>query len=251
MGRCQSMEDFSIVGEFDVTQIYCSKDAYDAAMELNERALKLEESDKEFFKNASCIIGFLNVESLRAHQVHLRKEQEFLQSDIFVAAETWLYPGEKIEIPSHASHLLSNGRGKGLASFTKGHSKMIETIEKDEYSMMKMELDKKFFIFMYISKNAKSSEYIHDIDALLKNTSNSPTALIGDVNWNYAQKSHPMKKFMQDNKFEQIIEKPTHIGGNIIDHVYVNPKMKDLSVQILQKPVPFSDHYALYLKINK
>ena len=250
MGRCQSMEDFTIVGEFDVTQIYCSKDAYEAKVELDERALKCEELEKEFFKDAPSLIGFLNVQSLRAHQIHLRKEQEFLQCDIFAVAETWLYPGEKIEI-SDASHFLSNGRGKGLASFSKGYSKMMETIEKDEYSMMKMELDEKFFIFVYISKTAKSSEYIHDIDALLKNTSNSPTALIGDVNWHFAQKSHPMKKFMQDNKFEQIIERPTHIRGNIIDHVYINPKMKDLSMQILQKPVPFSDHYALYLKINK
>ena len=251
MGRCQSMEDFSIVGEFDVTQIYCSKDAHDAAVELDERALKCEELEKEFFKNSPCVIGFLNIESLRAHQIHLRRDQDFLQSDIFVVAETWLYPGEKIEIPSHASHLLSNGRGKGLASFTKGHSKMIETFQKDDYSMMKMEVDNKFFIFVYISKTANSSQYICDIEALLKNTSNSPTALIGDVNWHFSQQSHPMKKFMQDNKFEQLIEKPTHIGGNIIDHLYVNPQMKDLSVQILQKPVPYSDHYALYLKINQ
>ena len=251
MGRCQSIEDFSIVGEFDVTQIYCSKGAYDAAVELDERALKCEELEKEFFKDASCLIGFVNIESLRAHQIHLRRDQEFKQCDIFAVAETWLYPGEHIEMPSNASHLLSNGRG-GLASFSKGHSKMMETIQKDDYSMMKMELDNKNFIFVYISKTANSSEYIHDIDALLKNTSNSPTALIGDVNWHFAQQSqHPMKKFMQDNKFEQLIEKPTHIGGNIIDHVYVNPQMKDLNVQTLQKPVPYSDHYALYLKINQ
>ena len=251
MGRCQSIEDFSIVGEFDVTQIYCSKDADDAAVELAEKALKCEELEKEFFKDASCLIGFVNIESLRAHQIHLRRDQEFLQCDIFALAETWLYPGEEIKIPSNASHFLSNGRGKGLASFTKGHSNMMETIQKDDYSMMKMQLGNKFFIFVYISKTANSSEYIHDIDALLKNTSNSPTALIGDVNWHFSQLSHPMKKFMQDNYFEQLIENPTHIGGNIIDHVYVNPQMKDLNVKILQKPVPYSDHYALYVKINQ
>ena len=73
---------------------------------------------------------------------------------------------------------------------------------------------------------------------------------IGFVNWHFPQQSHPMKKFMQDNYFEQLIENPTHIGGNIIDHVYVNSQMKELNVQILQKPVPYSDHYALYVKIN-
>ena len=59
-----------------------------------------------------------------------------------------------------------------------------------------------------------------------------------------------MKKFMQANNFEQLIKNPTHIGGNIIDHAYVNSQMKELNVQILQKPVPYSDHYALYVKIN-
>ena len=61
---------------------------------------------------------------------------------------------------------------------------------------------------------------------------------------------HPMKKFMKERNLMQLIEKPTHIDGNIIDHVYINPKMEDLNVEIFQKPVPYSDHYALFLKIN-
>ena len=55
---------------------------------------------------------------------------------------------------------------------------------------------------------------------------------------------------MKERNLLQLIEKPTHINGNIIDHVYINPKMEDLNVEIFQKPVPYSDHYALFLKIN-
>ena len=73
---------------------------------------------------------------------------------------------------------------------------------------------------------------------------------IDDVNRHFSQQSHHMKKFMQDNNFEQLIKNTTHIGGNIIDHVYVNSQMKELNVQIFQKPVPYSDYYALYVKIN-
>ena len=83
-----------------------------------------------------------------------------------------------------------------------------------------------------------------------QDTSEIPTVLIGDVNWHYMQQFHPMKKFMKERNFMQLIEKPTHIDGNTIDHVYINPKMKDLNVEIFQKPVPYSDHYALFLKIN-
>ena len=195
------------------------------------------------------MIGFINIESFRPHLPHLMQDEQFLKCAIIGLAETWLYPGEELDTSPYQNHYISDGRGKGLATLTKHHPTLIEPVKKDHYSMMKIQIDNKFIIFVYISKTANHSEYINDIERLLQNTDNFPTVLIGDVNWHYKQQSHPMKKYMLDKNFEQLVQKPTHDDGNIIDHVYINQLMKDMNVQIFQKPVIYSDHYALFMKI--
>ena len=197
----------------------------------------------------STIIGFMNIESLRAHLPHLMQDEQFLKCDVIGLAETWLYTGEELPTAPFESHYINNGRGKGLATLTRHHLNLIESIKKNLYSMMKIQIENKFIIFVYISKTANPTEYINDIETLLQNTDNFPTVLIGDVNWHYKQQSHPMKKYMLDKNYEQLVQKPTHDDGNIIDHVYINQLMKDMNVQIFQKPVIYSDHYALFMKI--
>ena len=112
--------------------------------------------------------------------------------------------------------------------------------------MIKLQINNKNIIFVYISKEARPEEYLKDIEILI-GTSNSPTILIGDVNWNFF-KSSKMKKFMEDKNFTQLIQNPTH-EDNLIDHVYINQQMQDLNVQTHQCPIYYSDHHALFIKI--
>ena len=107
----------------------------------------------------------------------------------------------------------------------------------------------KIIIFVYISKEATSADYIRDIEKFIGN-SKYPTVLIGDVNWKASQQSHPMNKFMSSKNYTQLVQESTHIHGNIIDHVYVNPSMKVMNVQVFVDPLYYiSDHAALFVKI--
>ena len=246
LGRCQRMEDIDIVGKFDESQIKCSPAAYKETLELNKRADELIEIERGFFKDANFLIGFVNIRSLRLHLPHLMQDEDFMQCDAIGLAETWLHPGENFEATPYFTHSINNGRGKGLASLTKNQPDLIDDIDKELYSMIKLQINNKNIIFVYISKEARPEEYLKDIEILI-GTSNSPTILIGDVNWNFF-KSSKMKKFMEDKNFTQLIQNPTH-EDNLIDHVYINQQMQDFNVQTHQCPIYYSDHHALFIKI--
>ena len=249
LGRCQVMDDLLIAGEFDPKQIRCSIEAKIESNKLNERALKLEECEKSFFNDKSFLIGYINIRSLRPHLQLLLQEENMLQCDIIGLGETWLNSNDEVEVPSFFSACVNNGRGKGIASLTKEQPKMKEEINEQFYSMIKFQIGNKIIIFVYISKEANSGDYIKDIENLIAN-SNYPTVLIGDVNWKATQQSHPMYKFMTSKNFTQLVQEPTHIHGNTIDHVYVNTPMKALNVQVYVEPLYYiSDHVALFVKI--
>ena len=216
---------------------------------LDEIALKLEECEKSFFNDASFLIGYINIRSLKPHLQLLLQEQNMMQCDAIGLGETWLNQNDNLEVPPFFSTSVNNGRGKGVASLTKEQTKMKEVINEQFHSMIKLQMGNKIIIFVYISKEAISANYIKDIEKLIGN-SNYPTVLIGDVNWKGIQQSHPMNKFMTSKNFTQLIQEPTHIHGNTIDHVYVNPSMKDMNVQVYVDPLYYiSDHAALFVKI--
>ena len=174
MGRCKSIEDIKIVGIFDEKQIFCSEDALKASIELQERALKCQEDENQFFKDASFIVGFVNISSLRAHYAHLMQDNDFINCKVIGLAETWLHPGEKIHTIPYEGHFISTGRGKGLATLTKDHAEQIEKIKNVEYSMMKIKVENMCIIFVYISKTATHSGYLKDVDGLLQGGIHKP-----------------------------------------------------------------------------
>ena len=174
MGRCKSIQDIKIVGIFDEKQIFCSEEALEASIELQERALKCQDDENQFFKDASFIVGFVNISSLRAHHAHLMQDNDFMNCKVIGLAETWLHPGEVIDTIPYESYLINAGRGKGLATLTKDHSQRTETIKNFEYSMMKINVENVYIIYAYISKTATPYEYLKDVDGLLQGGIHKP-----------------------------------------------------------------------------
>ena len=104
-----------------------------------------------------------------------------MQCDAIGLGETWLDPNDNLEVPPYFSTSVNNGRGKGVASLTKQIPEMRQEINEQFYSMIKLQISNNIIIFVYISKEASSRDYIKDIDKLIGN-SNYPSVLIGDVN---------------------------------------------------------------------
>ena len=158
-------------------------------------------------------------------------------------------------------YFANNVERKGLASFYKEQPIFKNRVIQPTYTLIRMivivprnkgkdpfdELIQ--IIFTYIHGSAKYEEYIRHIDKWINEPPYYPTAIIGDMNWHYPT-IHPMKRYMLNNGFQQLIEKPTHDEGHTLDHIYVNAKLTDMKIEIFQKPVHFSDHDVVFLKLN-
>ena len=100
---------------------------------------------------------------------------------------------------------------------------------------------------MYLSKDANYQTAKLKIRPLL--TKELPTIICGDMNFHYCEKSHTMKDYLEDLEFKQMIEEITHDGGHLLDQVYVYPPQLLSEEDVATKPLYFSDHDALFLKL--
>ena len=61
-------------------------------------------------------------------------------------------------------------------------------------------------------------------------------------NIDYIDEDHQMIQFLKEYGFYQLIEKPTHIQGGLIDHTYVNKVLMQKDPFTSQRSVTYSDH---------
>ncbi len=75
-------------------------------------------------------------------------------------------------------------------------------------------------------------------------------AIIGDVNLDYNEKqNHQFIKYLEERNFKQIIKKPTHEKGGLIDHIYINKSLQEKKSFSSQRSVYYSDHDCITLHI--
>ena len=75
-------------------------------------------------------------------------------------------------------------------------------------------------------------------------------AVIGDVNIDYIDdEDHEMIQFLKGHGFTQLIQKPTHVQGGLIDHIYVNKVLSQRNPFTSQRSVTYSDHDKIVLHI--
>ena len=150
-----------------------------------------------------------------------------------------------------SGYFANNFERKGLASFYKTPPDHLEKVVMPTYTLIKMQVhfcQRIQIIYAYLHDSAKFDDYIRPIRSWTDNCE-YPTAVIGDMNFHYPE-NHQMKTYMENNGFEQLIKKPTHDMGHILDHIYVNDYLSDMGVEIFQKPVHFTDHDVIFLKIK-
>ena len=76
--------------------------------------------------------------------------------------------------------------------------------------------------------------------------------ILGDFNFCYLDgKSNKFCKDLETSNFKQLIEEPTHLGGNILDHAYLRDIDGDLHCTVLLNSKYYTDHKAVALVIEK
>ena len=100
-------------------------------------------------------------------------------------------------------------------------------------------------INIYRSVGASSDKFIKDLEKIFDST--KVTYLLGDFNLCFkTENNHPIIKKISHLGFEQKVEHATHIGGRLIDHIYIfSPCNHDMLVKVQQQSPYFSDHDIL------
>ena len=78
-----------------------------------------------------------------------------------------------------------------------------------------------------------------------------PLMIIGDFNYCFIENSsNSTKKYLQDNKFTQLVKEPTHIEGNLLDQAHVRDirRVHKYSAKLHSKY--FTDHKAISVLVK-
>ena len=251
LGRCEILSDIFIAGKFVKTGIRSNTLAKHQMQEIDkafDEKLKLEH---ESFEN-NTTISYLNVRSIKSLNNHIEdvsKEPYLMNSTIFCLGETWLSEGEQRTIEGFHDYYNSNGRGKGLAIYSKERLDTLSFTSSDgSASALFTKSNGVNIIFLYLSQTFNWDEMRLTLDFWI-----SPSAsniIMGDVNWHF-DNSHQMKNYLESKGFQQCITRATHEGGHKIDHLYVSSGMREkFHITILHQSVHFSDHDVIGIQFQ-
>ena len=177
------------------------------------------------------------------------------ESDVLVLAETWIQEKtdmcNKFKLQKYETHLNCSGRGKGLAIFKKPEFKHIADHNQKDINITKIESDDLDVIAIYRSKEGSLSKLIsklHDIINMSKST-----LIIGDMNiCNKKMATNDLRKYLEDRKFKQVINRATHIEGGHLNHAYIMNKgnfVESPGIELI--PKYYSDHDSICVAWRK
>ena len=169
-------------------------------------------------------------------------------SKIICLAETWIYPNEMIDLPNRSNIFSSYGNGKGCGVYYNDglDCKKIEKYVSEEFQLVSFIHEEVQIILLYISKGANLKAVVKKLKTLC---TFGPKVVIGDVNFDFTS-VNVLSNFLFSLGLTQIVNQPTHIDGNMIDHCYVSDVLKD-NTQIEYNFPYYTDHVALCLSFNK
>ena len=248
LGRTQVLDDIYILGEVDFKSIQCSK----AALEESRRLFGIfvtEEQKKCEYLSSHWKISYLNVRSLKGHRNDVFKDNHLMDSDILSFGETWLEPGETVDIGDYNAIYVNAGRGKGVATYLSMMTAS-EPLRLSSSSFSAILVSNEYFDIMsvYISQGQNHNRLCEEMEDFIK--VDKPMAVMGDMNMKI-DANNPFQKLLLKRGFHQLLSEPTFDNGSLIDHIYVNQKLLSLGCTVNKKSVYYSDHDAISILIKK
>ena len=225
--------------KFDQKKIYCNKDAKEEVAKLNAKALNLQTTEWDQPDKGSLRISSLNTRSLQQHRQDLEADQFIMKSDIILLQETWIDGDLKDKISDY-HHFYVHGRSKGIATLTKIQPTHHSSNQSTHCSYIKLS----FNSFDIINIYRFSSDIIGFTREIIPHLDSTRTqVLAGDLNIDLQKDpGNIFTKSMADRGFIQLVKRPTHDKGGLIDHLYFH-QAGDASCELFSHHTVFwSDH---------
>ena len=138
-------------------------------------------------------------------------------------------------------HNNSIGRGKGIITIYKEDFKFNNDVTKPNYQMTKIISVNMDIINVYRSSSAENLAFINDLCELLD--SKKHTLILGDFNICFLKENNN-KVFTTLRRlgFKQLVERPSHILGGLIDLVFCYCPEVDVPYDVKQTAQYYLDH---------
>ena len=249
LSRIENINQLILLDDVFPEQIYSNDEVLEELDKLEKKSKKAGSALSE--TQVSLQVLSLNIRSLNKHFEDLIKEREFEHSDLVLVQQTCLTASsstDKFEVESHSRHFNSVGNGKGLAVFFKDSFKHEIDVKKDKYQMSKFQSTDIDVITVYRSTDNSQVgivAFLKDLNEILD--PKKRTAILGDFNISFPD--NPISRELMAWDFKQLVEYPSHIEGNIIDHIYISDKVDPKLVVVDQHPVFYSDHDLFMLNV--
>ena len=212
-----------------------------------------------------------NIQSLNKHYEDLRKDIRFRDVDIICLTETWTRSGQDLSIfniDGYQFHHVSRGeaydnsdpqfsqlrksKGGGVAIYLNkscGENIVYAIAGKNVEGISVRILSSEIVIVtIYRPSCLNASKFLVNLQKLINHfkTSYRNLVFVGDFNED-AISGGPIKTFMIDHGFQQLVNFFTTEGATILDHVYV---VNSLQAQVKRVSTYYSYHDAVLLTIR-
>ena len=197
------------------------------------------------------VIVSLNIFSLLTKFHEVKQIVAAMKPDVICIQETWLQPGvhqaAEFQLQEYDLHLVSSGKGKGIATFFSKEFSVCKSIHQSDLQMTKVCSKALDVINVYRSSKGRG------LETQLSLMKGRKICLVcGDMNIDL-KKAGPeqrhLNSYLREAKMKFMVKSTTHDKGGLLDHVYVSEEiMKQTTVE--QKAVRFSDHDLLIIKVG-
>ena len=255
LSRVESIEQLFILEEFDGRKIYGNPDAIEELNKMNKISVNENPSQWKDTRLAQTRIGILNCGSLRPKFEHIKADDNFAISDVIGLTETWLWENEDksiFELLGFQAHHNCFGKGRGVSVYYKEELfKHDIDITEEKLQITKLVSTNLDIIIVYMSPKGNESELQRYLEEIIE--IDKKTLVCGDFNRCYIDnKNNKATQFLEEKKFQQLVNQATHIDGGHIDNVYF--KSEEISKTNIRLYSPYytaKDHDALLISIKE
>ena len=235
--------------DFKQSKIYCNPVAKREAKRLRARAINKKQTVWNEEKDNFVRITSLNARSLQLHRNDLKNDEFIMQSDILCIQETWLSTDLDQPMGNFEDYYIHRG-SKGIALFSRLKPLNILNLYSDTCTIIKATYDAFDLINVYRFSDTNINECTEEVLTLI-NLSRTQI-IVGDMNIDIIKDSqNSFTQSLQQKGFRQMVERPTHELGGLIDHVYFySPSSENSCTLYKYHTVFWSDHLCQSLILN-
>ena len=264
LSRATSLNGLFLTGNYSSSAITASGTVHKEYQRLrsSENLLKPLESFSVF--DSTLNMTLLNIRSLLKHAGELKHHKEIISNDVLLLTETQI---EQYNINveninqnlDDLSNFIFNNNVDKFKSLFLGYTNDINILNSFKMSgFLLFEMNKSSFsdlsmkvLLVYRSHQQDIQSFMETLSNLLRNH-NDISIIFGDFNIDLLKinrNSINLKNLLFG--FKQIVDKPTHIDGGLIDHIYIRECFLDIfEIDLIKCSLNFSDHDALKIRLK-